>query len=423
MSSSEESRLDPGHSLTNDPINSPAGGLRRRLTLPLLVLYGVGISIGAGIYVLIGAVAGHAGTFAPWAFVTSAVVMAFTVASYSELSARFPVSAGEAAYVRAAFDSRLLSTLTGLLTVVIGVVSTAAVALGSAGYIGQFTTLEPWIIVVVVIVSLALVAGWGILESVVVAGVLTLIEVGGLIAILVAAAGADVPLAEALKPPPVFEPGVLSGLALGSLFAFFAFIGFEDLANVAEEAVDPTRTLPLAMVLTLAIVTLLYVAIAVVAVSAVPIAELAGSSAPLSLVFRKLTGISPATISMIAIVATLNTILAQMTMASRVLYGMARQGDLPGILGSVDGRTATPLFATALVAALAMMLALIAPIGSLAKATSMATLLVFAMVNLALIRLRQKEHGGPDHIRHIPGWVSWAGLIACLGMIGGALFT
>jgi basic amino acid/polyamine antiporter, APA family len=409
--------------LKNDSIGSPDKGLRRRLTLPLLVLYGVGISVGAGIYVLIGAVAGHAGVFAPWAFVVSAAVMAFTVASYSELTARFPVSAGEAAYVRAAFSSRLLSTLTGLLTIVIGVVSTAAVARGSAGYIGQFTALAPEIIVVAVIVILALVACWGILESVMVVGVLTLIEVGGLVAILVAAFGADLPLAEALKPPPVLEPGILSGLAMASLLAFFAFIGFEDLANVAEEAIDPARTLPLAMALTLIVVTLLYVAIAVVAISAVPTAELAGSGAPLSLVFRKLTGISPAAISMIAIVATLNTILAQMTMASRVVYGMARQGDLPRVLGRVGGRTATPLIATTLIAVLAVTLALAAPIGPLAKATSVATLAVFAMVNLALIQLKRKKHAGPAPLWRVPVWVPWTGLVANLGMIGGALFS
>src|SRR3989337_4567295 len=97
--------------------------LRRRLGLPLLVLYGTGSPMGAGIYVLIGAVAGHAGAYAPWAFVLAGLVMAFTVGSYAELSTRFPVSAGEAAYVRAAFQSRLLSTLTGLLTIVIGVVA------------------------------------------------------------------------------------------------------------------------------------------------------------------------------------------------------------------------------------------------------------------------------------------------------------
>ena len=109
--------------------------LRRRLGLALLVLYGTGITVGAGIYVLIGAVAGHAGDYAPWSFVVAAAVMALTVASYAELSARYPVSAGEAAYVRAAFQSRALANAIGLLTVVTGVVSSGAVALGSAGYI------------------------------------------------------------------------------------------------------------------------------------------------------------------------------------------------------------------------------------------------------------------------------------------------
>src|SRR5471030_610460 len=105
--------------------------LKRRLGLPLLVLYGTGITVGAGIYVLIGAVAGYAGAYAPWSFVLAAAAMAFTVASYAELSTRFPVSAGEAAYVKAAFQSRLLATAIGLLTVVTGVVSSAAVTLGS----------------------------------------------------------------------------------------------------------------------------------------------------------------------------------------------------------------------------------------------------------------------------------------------------
>src|SRR6476619_7892176 len=115
--------------MTIEPAVEFPPALRRRLGLPLLVLYGTGITVGAGIYVMIGAVAGHAGIYTPWSFVLAAIVMAFTVASYAELSTRFPVSAGEAAYVRAAFQSRLLSTVTGLLTVVIAIVSSAAVAL------------------------------------------------------------------------------------------------------------------------------------------------------------------------------------------------------------------------------------------------------------------------------------------------------
>src|SRR6476659_1333243 len=148
------------------PLTDAPGALRRQLNLPLLVLYGVGITVGAGIYVLIGAVAGYAGAYAPWSFVLAAAAMAFTVASYAELSTRFPVSAGEAAYVKAAFQSRLLARLTGLLTIAIGVVCSAAVAVGSTGYIQEFIDLPQGVIVVAVIVVLGAIASWGILESV-----------------------------------------------------------------------------------------------------------------------------------------------------------------------------------------------------------------------------------------------------------------
>ena len=310
------------------PIELPPA-LRRRLGLPLLVLYGTGITIGAGIYVLIGAVAGHAGVYAPWSFVLAAIVMGLTVASYAELSTRLPVSAGEAAYVRAAFNSRVLSTLTGLLTIVIGVVSSSAVTLGSVGYIAQFTDLPQWLVATTVVVALGAVAGWGILESVLLARVFTLIEVGGLLAIIVAAAHAELPVASALAQPLPLDLGTLSGIGFASLLAFFAFIGFEDLANVVEEAKVPHRDIPRAMVLTLIISTVLYVVVAAIAISAVSIDRLASSRAPLGLVFREVAGVSPATIGIIAIVATLNTILAQMTLSARVIYGMARQASRP----------------------------------------------------------------------------------------------
>ena len=392
--------------------------LQRRLGLPLLVLYGTGITIGAGIYVLIGAVAGYAGVYAPWSFVLAAIVMALTVASYAELSTRYPVSAGEAAYVRAAFQSRLLSTLTGLLTIVTGVVSSSAVTLGSAGYIEQFVDLPQSLIVVVVVVVLGAVAAWGILESVLLASVFTLIEVGGLLAIIVAAVHAGLPIAFA---PPPFEAGALSGIAFASLLAFFAFIGFEDLANVVEEAKVPHRDIPRAMVLTLLISTILYVAVAAIAISAVSVERLSSSPAPLSLVFREVAGVSPATISVIAIVATLNTILAQMTMAARVIYGMARLGDLPGIAGRVHPWTATPLFATALIVASVIMLALTVSLERLAESTSVATLVVFALVNLALLRLRYRRTPSQGPHVSVPVWVPIAGLATCVAMIASAL--
>jgi APA family basic amino acid/polyamine antiporter len=395
--------------------------LRRRLGLALLVLYGTGITVGAGIYVLIGAVAGQAGVYAPWSFVLAAAVMAFTVASYAELSTRYPVSAGEAAYVRAAFDSRILSTSTGLLTIAIGVVSAAAVALGSAGYIRQIFDLPQWLVVTGVVLSLGAVAACGILESVLLAGLFTLIEVGGLLVIVAAAMHMGLPMAPALMQLPPLDPGILSGIGFAGLLAFFAFIGFEDLANVVEEAKTPHRDIPRAMVLTLLISTALYVAVAAIAVSAVPVDRLAASPAPLGLVFQQVAGISPLTINIIAIVATLNTVLAQMTMSARVIYGMARHGDLPRFAGHVHPRTATPLFATALIAASVIALALAFPLQQLAEGTSLATLAVFALINLSLLRLRHRRVRSPGPHVSVPVWVPAAGLATCLAMIASAL--
>jgi APA family basic amino acid/polyamine antiporter len=395
--------------------------LRRRLGLTLLTLYGIGITIGAGIYVLIGAVAAHAGRAAPWSFVLAAAAMAFTVASYAELATRYPVSAGEAAYVRAAFHSRIASTLTGLITIVVGIVSSATVALGAAGYIGQFLDWPRGAIVAVVLVVLGAVAAWGILESVLLASLFTLIEAGGLLIIIVAALHAGLPFAVPLLTPPPLDAAALSGIAYASLLAFFAFIGFEDLANVVEEAKVPHRDIPRAMVLTLIVTTVLYVAVAAIAVTAVPPQQLAGSPAPLTLVFRTLAGFSPLTISAIAIVATLNTILAQISMAARVVYGMARQGDLPRIAGHVHPTTATPIIATALIVIVTIVLALFVPFERLAEGTSLATLLVFALVNLSLLRLRhRKVHVPGPHVR-VPLWVPAAGFVICLAMMTAAM--
>jgi amino acid transporter len=386
------------------------------------VLYGTGITVGAGIYVLIGAVAGHAGIYAPWSFVLAAVVMALTVASYAELSTRYPVSAGEAAYVRAAFQSRVLSTAIGLLTVLTGIVSSAAVTLGSAGYIREFIDLPEALIVVMVVLALGAVAAWGILESVVLASLFTAIEVGGLVTVIVAGVHAGLPVTATILHLPPLDAMVLPGIGFGSLLAFFAFIGFEDLANVVEEAKVPQRDIPRAMILTLLISTLLYVLVAAVAVSSGPLERLSSSPAPLSLVFRQVAGLTPATISAIAIVATLNTILAQMTMAARVVYGLARERELPRIFAQVHRGTGTPLVATFCVSAAVVPLALFFPLTPLAEGTSLATLALFALVNLSLLRLRYRGVASPNPHVSVPIWMPVAGFVTCIAMMAGALF-
>ncbi|MGE0285471.1 MAG: APC family permease [Bradyrhizobium sp.] len=405
--------------MTGTPLD-PKPALRRRLGLLLLVLYGTGITIGAGIYVLIGAVAGHAGAYSVWSFILAAAVMALTVGSYAEMATRYPVSAGEAAYVRAAFNSRFLSTTVGLLTVCINVVAASAVALGSAGYIRQFIDLPAPAIILAVVLSLGAVAAWGILESVALAGLFTLVEAGGLIWIIGSAFHMGLPPPSSFTVPPM-DAATLSGISFASLLAFFAFVGFEGLANIVEEAKAPHRDIPWAMTMTLLLTTVLYVLIAAISVAAVPPGELAASPAPLSLVFRTVTGMNPATFNLIAVVATLNTVLAQMTMASRIIYGMARQGDLPTGLSSVHARTGTPLIATAAVILAVTGLALAFPIEELAEGTSLATLAAFAFVNLSLLRIRMKRiHSAAPHVR-VPIWVPAMGILTCVAMFAVAL--
>ena len=244
------------------PVTRPK--LRRRLSLTLVILYGLGVTIGAGIYVLIGATAGRAGIHAPVAFVLAAVVMGFSAATFCEFVVRFPVSAGEAAYVRAGFGSQSLALLVGLAVMVGGVVSSATISLGAAGYIRAFLdpilSIDRSLLTVLVIIAVAAIACIGILESVAFAGLMTLIEIGGLLAIIIGGILGTPDLLARLPEvvPTSFDGMVWSGIIGATLLAFFAFIGFEDMVNVAEEVHEPERTMPRAIFITLVLATLLY---------------------------------------------------------------------------------------------------------------------------------------------------------------------
>lgn len=398
--------------------------LARRLTLPLAVLFGLGVTIGAGIYVLIGVAAGRAGMHAPWAFVLAAIVMAPTAASIAELASRMPVSAGEAAYVEAAFCAPWLTRTVGAMVVFVGITSAAAIARGSAGYIRELVPLPFMLLLVAVILTMGCVAIWGIMESVLVAATMTLIEIAGL---LVIAAFGIVTLPDFTARLPEAVTGLhsisaVTGILSASLLAFFAFIGFESLANIAEEVKNPERTLPRAIAWTLLLSTGLYVLVVWVALIAVPREILAASTAPLSLVYSKVTGASPVVISAIAVVATINGIIAQMVMASRVIYGLADRGHMPGALAHVHEATRTPVAATLLVIALVLLLAITVPIGPLAEATSRITLAIFALVNAALVALKRRRPDIEPSFR-VPIAVPMAGAILCSALLFASVLT
>jgi amino acid transporter len=378
------------------------------------VLYGLGVTIGAGIYVLVGLAAGRSGMHAPLAFMGAALVMAFSAASFAELGTRMPVSASEAAYVQAAFRLDWLSLGVGLLVVTTAIVSAATISVGSAGYVAVFLPVPaPWIISVVVL-AMGGVACLATVQSVTFAAIMTLVEVGGLVLIIIAGLGHGTDVVTRLPEiwPSSGDSTAWIGIAGTALIAVFAFIGFEHLVNVAEEMKEPSRTLPRALFLTLGLTALVYALVVWIAVTAVPPQELARSSAPLALVFERLTGLPLVTLSAIAVVATLNGIIVHMIMIGRVIYGLADQGNLPKVLARLNSVTHTPLLATAIGVGAILVLALAVPLAGLADLTARFTLIVFATINLALIRIKSRNEVAPLGAFICPRWVPFAGLVS-----------
>lgn len=398
--------------------------LKRAIGLPRLILYGLGVTIGAGIYVLVGETAGRAGMHAPSAFILAAFVMVFSAASFAEFSGRVPQSAGESAFVDQGFRMAWLSALTGYAIILAGIVAAAAISLGSAGYISTLVNVPFPVIVTVVVCSMGLIAVWGIAESITIASILTLIEVAGLLVIIVAGFQSDPALiAKIPNSIPALGDGVaMTAIISASLLAFFAFVGFDDVVNVVEETIEPAKIMPWAIGITLVIVTILYFLISLIAVNALSLEELAASRAPVGLLFERLTGLSSVSIALIAIAATLNGIVIQIIMASRVMYGLGRKRYLPRQLSKVNHITKTPVYATVLVTALALFFALYIPLDKLAEYTSQIILGVFCLVNISLVFVKWRKDAVPEGVFIVPIIVPVIGAITCFTLLTAPLF-
>jgi len=391
--------------------------LKRGLSLWLLVFYGLGNILGAGIYVLVGKVAGSAGLFAPVAFLVASLVAAFTALSYAELVARYPLSAGEAVYVQKGLGLPALSVLVGLLIVLMGAVSAATIANGFVGYLDILIEVPDAIAITLLVIVLAAIAIWGIVESVRIAALVTVIELLGLGLVLAVAGDSLFSIPERLPEliPPT-DPVIWQGILFGAFLAFYAFIGFEDMVNVAEEVRNPARNVPLAILIALGVTTLLYAAISLTAVLTVAPQQLAASDAPLATVYQQASGSKPVTLSIISIFAVVNGALIQIIMGSRILYGMSRQGWLPTPFGHVWRKTQTPATATIATAGVVLVLALWLPLVTLAKSTSFLVLFIFSLINLSLLRIKWREPH-PRGVRPVPQWVPAGGIVASLGLL------
>ncbi|MFD0914815.1 APC family permease [Pseudahrensia aquimaris] len=408
---------------TDKAINSV--GLQRTLSLPYVILYGLGVTVGAGIYVLVGEVISRSGQHAPVSFIIAGLVMLLPAAAFAELTGRMPYAAAEAHFVGTGFNSSKLFLLVGLAVAAVGLISSAAIAHGAVGYISQLVGWPLWALLILVILATGLVSGVEIRNSIAMAGLLTLIEVGGLLAIVVGSMWSGNDLVEqAVKAVPTsLSPTLWSGIAASSLLAFFAFIGFEDIDSIAEETVNPQKTLSRGIFITLFASIAIYIAVILASLAAVPVEEIAGNRAPLTIVFSKTTPFSPLIITLIAIVATVNGIIVQLIMSARVIYGLANRGSLPSVLAKISPMTRTPLISTGVSVAIVLSLALAFPIDRLAEWTSAITLAIFMLVCAALIRIKKGGEPAPEGTFIVPVWVPYGGIVACAALLIAGLWA
>jgi amino acid transporter len=381
----------------------------------MLVLYGLGTTIGAGIYALTGEVAGEAGMRAPLAFLVSALAAGVTAVGFAELAGRLPLAAGEAVFTEHAFGRRRLSRLVGLAVLVAGVVAAAAITRAFGGYMSELIDWPEWLLALLLIAGLGLLAVSGVRESVLAAGAFTVIELGGLGLILWAARDRvdDVILrADELIGPPTSMAG-WGGVMGGAFLAFFAFLGFEDIDSVAEETRNAPVVLPRAILITLGLTTVIYMAVASVAVLAVEPAVLSATDAPLALIYER-SGGNGDVLAFIAALAMVNGALVQIVMVPRVVYGLANLGLVPPWAGAVSSRTNTPLRATVAGAAVIATLAVAIELEWLARLTSATTMAIFATINAALVVIKRRD--GPTSTFQVPLFVPVVGVATAATM-------
>lgn len=359
--------------------------LKREVGLFGATSYGVGIILGAGIYALIGPATSLAGNSVWMSFSIGAFISSFTGLSYAELSTMFPKAAAEYVYVKRTFENELLAFLTGWLIVFTGAASTSAVALGFAGYFKALFGAPMILTALALIMLLSLLNFCGIKESSRINILFTGAEIAGLLLIIFLGIGrlGEVNYLE--------TPGV-HGIFAAAALIFFAYLGFEDIVNIAEETKNPEKILPRALILSILITVVLYVLVALSVVSLAGWKDIGASPAPLAYAASKVLGENAFLImSYIALFATANTVLIISIVGSRMIYGMAEEGSLPPVLSTVHLKRGTPWIAVVCMMVFSMFFVLLGDIGLVAGITSFGVFITFAFVNLSLIWLRYKK--------------------------------
>jgi APA family basic amino acid/polyamine antiporter len=390
--------------------------LKRVIGRRMLLLFVLGDILGSGIYVLVGKVGGHVGGMLWLPFLLAFILAVLTAAAYSELAGKYPQAAGAALYVNKAFGIPFVTFIVAFGVMMSGVTSAGVAAQAFGGrYLAEFVTMPIIAGALIFLALVTLVNFVGISESVKVNVTLTVIEASGLLVIvaigiyaLVTGEG-DPGRALEFKP----REGAFLGLLQGTALAFYALLGFEDSVNLAEEAKDPARDFPYALFGGVMVAVLIYMAVAFTATMLVDTETLTKSSGPL-LEVVKVAGLTfpPKLFALIALFAVANTALMNMIMASRLVYGMARQRVVPSLFGNVHSTRGTPWVAILFTTAIAAVLVATGDISGLAETTVLLLLCVFALVNISVLLLR-RDRVDHKHFR-APTWMPVLGAVVCL---------
>ena len=390
--------------------------LKRVVGRRMLLLFVLGDILGSGIYVLVGKVGGHVGGMLWLPFLLAFILAVLTAAAYSELAGKYPQAAGAALYVNKAFGIPFVTFIVAFGVMMSGVTSAGVAAQAFGGrYLAEFVTMPVIAGALIFLALVTLVNFVGISESVKVNVTLTVIEASGLLVIV--AIGIYALLTGEGDPGRALEfnprEGVFLGLLQGTALAFYALLGFEDSVNLAEEAKDPARDFPYALFGGVLVAVLIYMAVAFTATMLVDTETLTKSSGPL-LEVVKVAGLAfpPKLFALIALFAVANTALMNMIMASRLVYGMARQRVVPSLFGTVHSTRGTPWVAILFTTAIAAVLVATGDIGGLAETTVLLLLCVFALVNISVLLLR-RDRVDHEHFR-APTWMPVVGAVVCL---------
>jgi APA family basic amino acid/polyamine antiporter len=397
--------------------------LKRELGLLEATFYGVSIILGAGIFALIGKAAGLAGPSLWVSFLISAFVAIFTGLSYAELSSMYPKAGAEFVYVKKAYGSKFWAFLMGWFLIFALGAGTATVSLAFSGYLlelfGLNQILKPYI-AVLLIALLSYINFYGIRESSRLNILFTLIVILSLLFIIFLGLGkTPTSLTKFFQAPKGLE-GVFSAATL----VFFAYLGFEDVANISEETKNPRKIIPFALLLSIIITTLIYVLVSLSILNLASWEELATSQAPLALAASKVLGNKAFVfISISALFATAGTSLGLLIATSRMIYGMAKENSLPKALSRIHKKRKTPYIAIIVIMLLSIAFIFMEKIEKVAQITSLCSLLAFVAVNLSLIHLRfmkpeiKRPFKTPLNIKNF-SLTAFLGAISCLALIG-----